>query len=142
MGGGVPPAAGSFDDRGTVVGSPGATLGQPGASDVTPSRSGGASAPGQSFPPNPPPSNRFQSPATLASVPGRVKFGPGFEIKSADEEFFLQFHDLTQADYRRGYQQGGQTPVHDTFAIPRPVVHLQRPDHPPDRLPRVVPERH
>jgi phosphate-selective porin OprO/OprP len=51
-------------------------------------------------------------------VPGAVKFGPGFEIKTNDNEFFLQFHNLTQIDYR-GYQQGGQTPVHDTFGIPR-----------------------
>ena len=47
-----------------------------------------------------------------------MKFGPGFEIKTDDEEFFFQFHNLTQFDYR-GYQQGGQSPVHDTFAVPR-----------------------
>ncbi len=110
-------AAGS-SDPGPPTGSPGAPLGQPGASNATPSRSGGASAPGQSFPPNPPPSNRFESPATLANEPGSVKFGPGFEFKTNDNEFFLQFHDLTQVDYR-GYQQGGQVPVHDTFVMPR-----------------------
>ncbi len=52
------------------------------------------------------------------SVKGNVKFGPGFEIRSDDDEYILQFHDLTQVDYR-GYLQGGQTAVHDTFAIPR-----------------------
>lgn len=88
------------------------------ASNATPSASGGPAAPGQSLPPNPKPSKRFDSPATLASVPGNFKFGPGFELRTDDEEFFLQFHNLTQIDYR-GYQQSGQTPVHDTFGIPR-----------------------
>ena len=88
------------------------------ASRVTPSASGGPSAPGQSFPPYPPPSKRFDSPATLANVPGTVKFGPGFEIRSNDDEFFFQFHNLTQFEFR-GYQQGGQAPVHDTFNVPR-----------------------
>ena len=46
------------------------------------------------------------------------KFGPGFEFKTADDEFVLQFHDLTQIEFR-GYQQGGQNPTHDTFALPR-----------------------
>jgi phosphate-selective porin OprO/OprP len=105
-------------DIGTVVGAPGAPIGEPGASAITPSQSGGASAPGQSFPPNPAPSNRFDSPATLANLSGSVKFGPGFEIRTDDEEFFFQFHNLTQVDYR-GYQQGGQNPVHDTFTMPR-----------------------
>ena len=114
---GITPSA-SGRDPGTAAGAPGADLGQPGAGNATPSRSGGASAPGQSFPPNPPPSNRFQAPATLANLPGSVKFGPGFEIKTDDNEFFLQFHDLTQFDYR-GYGQGGQNPVHDTFVMPR-----------------------
>ncbi len=88
------------------------------ASNVTPSSSGGPAAPGQSFPPNPAASKRFDSPATLDNKPGSVKFGPGFEIRSNDEEYFFQFHNLTQVDYR-GYQQGGQTPVHDTFGMPR-----------------------
>ena len=35
-----------------------------------------------------------------------------------DDEFILQFHNLTQFDYR-GYEQGGQDPVHDTFDFPR-----------------------
>jgi len=85
---------------------------------ATPSASGGAAAPGQSSPPNPPPSARFDAPTRLQDVPGRVKFGPGFEIKSNDDEYFFQFHNLTQFDYR-GYLQGGQDPVHDTFAFPR-----------------------
>ena len=106
-------------DPGTPVGRAGAPPPDgTAAGAVTPSQSGGASAPGQSLPPNPPPQNRFNSPATLASVPGSVKFGPGFEIKTDDEEFFLQFHNLTQFDYR-GYQQANQSSVHNTFALPR-----------------------
>jgi len=88
------------------------------ANMATPSAAGGAAAPGQSLPPNPPPSARFDAPTRLQDVPGRVKFGPGFEIKSNDDEYFFQFHTLSQFDYR-GYLQGGQQPVHDTFAIPR-----------------------
>ncbi|WP_422925133.1 OprO/OprP family phosphate-selective porin [Singulisphaera sp. PoT] len=88
------------------------------AANATPSQSGGAAAPGQSFPPNPPPSLRFDSPATLDNRPGKVKFGPGFEIKTDDDEFFLQFHNLTQFDYR-GYIPNNQNPIHDTFAFPR-----------------------
>lgn len=88
------------------------------ASSVTPSAIGGPSAPGQSLPPNPAPSARFDAPATLEDRPGAVKFGPGFEIKSGDDEFIFQFHNLTQFDYR-GYLPGGQATVHDTFAFPR-----------------------
>lgn len=91
--------------------------GSPG-SNVTPSASGGPSAPGQSLPPNPSPNPRFESPATLQSIKANAKFGPGFEIRTEDEEYIFQFHNLTQIDYR-GYQQGGQNPVHDTFGIPR-----------------------
>ena len=82
------------------------------------SRSGGVGVPGQSFPPVPQPQNRFDSPATLEDLPGRFRFGPGFELMTNDEEFIFQFHDLTQIDYR-GYLQGGQDPVHDTFGLPR-----------------------
>ena len=74
--------------------------------------------PGQSLPPNPSLNKRFNSPATLTNSPGAFKFGPGFELRSNDNEFFLQFHNLTQVEYR-GYQQGGQSQVHDSFAIPR-----------------------
>jgi len=88
------------------------------APNALPGASGGTGAPGQSLPPNPPPTNRFDSPAVLVNSPGKVKFGPGFEIRTDDDEFFLQFHNLTQLDYR-AYQQYNQTPVHDTFTIPR-----------------------
>lgn len=75
-------------------------------------------APGQSPPANPPASARFQTPATLDNKPSKTKFGPGFEIRTEDDEYILQFHNLTQIDYR-GYQQGGQNPVHNTFGFPR-----------------------
>jgi phosphate-selective porin OprO/OprP len=85
------------------------------------SRSGGLGVPGGSMPPTPLPKDGFNSPATLEDKPARVRFGPGFEIATIDDEFIWQFHDLTQVDYR-GYLQGGQDgtgAVYDTFAIPR-----------------------
>ena len=51
-------------------------------------------------------------------LPTRVEFGPGFQISSDDDEFQLQFHNLTQIDLRN-YTQGGQDPVHSGFSIPR-----------------------
>jgi phosphate-selective porin OprO/OprP len=91
------------------------------ATTVAPSASGGAAAPGQSLPPNPPPSARFNVPATLDSIGGNFKFGPGFELRSNDDEYIFQFHDLTQLDYRgyfpNSYGNGG--PVKDTFGFPR-----------------------
>jgi phosphate-selective porin OprO and OprP len=111
---GAAPAASSPD------GSVNAGRGDPGGLGTTaaPSASGGYLAPGQSSPPNPPPNPRFNMPYVNANYPVTGKFGPGLEFKTADEEFVLQFHNLTQIDYR-GYQQGGQTPVHDTWDIPR-----------------------
>src|SRR5262249_13352899 len=44
--------------------------------------------------------------------------GPGFEIRTDDDEYILQFHNLTQFDYR-GYLLGGQTLIKDTFIFPR-----------------------
>ena len=83
-----------------------------------PSRMGGVGAPGQSLPPNPPPSARFNAPATLPTKKAEVIFGPGFEIRSEDDEYILQFHDLTQFEYR-GYEQYDQGVVKDSFLIPR-----------------------
>lgn len=123
-------AAGA-DDDGPDGGAPGTTAtdpdapaspgsgdtGPPGAT-AEPSAMGGPGAPGQSLPPNPPPSLRFNAPATLDNRPVKAKFGPGFEFRSTDEEFILQFHDLTQFEYR-GYTNNQQRPVTDTFAFPR-----------------------
>jgi phosphate-selective porin OprO/OprP len=78
----------------------------------------GPGVPGQSFPPVPYIQPRFDIPATLENKPGHVKFGPGFEIATDDDEFIMQFHNLTQFDFR-GYLQGNQYPTHDGFGIPR-----------------------
>jgi phosphate-selective porin OprO/OprP len=88
------------------------------ATTVAPSRTGGVGAPGQSLPPNPAPSDRFDSPATLERKRSSVIFGPGFEIRSDDDEFIFQFHNLTQIEYR-GHEQYGQGSVKDSFLIPR-----------------------
>ncbi len=81
-------------------------------------RSSGAIAPGQGTPAVPPPSDKNNMPAKAFDFPLKGRFGPGFEFRTGDDEYVLQFHNLTQVDFR-GYQQGGQNPVHDTFAIPR-----------------------
>src|SRR5262249_53883442 len=73
------PAAGAATTGG-VAGTGGPDVGSP-ATAVAPSAMGAAGAPGQSLPPNPPPSARFDSPATLENKPSNVKFGPGFEIR-------------------------------------------------------------
>jgi phosphate-selective porin OprO/OprP len=88
------------------------------ATTAAPSATGGVGAPGQSLPPNPAPSTRFDSPAVLEDKKANVKFGPGFEIRSDDDEYIFQFHNLTQFEYR-GYQQYGQGAVKDSFLIPR-----------------------
>jgi phosphate-selective porin OprO/OprP len=113
------PAAGATlapgGDASAGVGAPealGGTGGQTGGSRT------GPGVPGQSFPPVPNVQPRFQVPATLDNRPGHVRFGPGFEIASDDEEFIMQFHNLTQFDFR-GYLEGNQYPVHDGFGIPR-----------------------
>lgn len=66
----------------------------------------------------PPPSPRFEMPEPIPDFPIRAHFGPGFEFKTRDDEFTLQFHNLTQFDYR-GYQQDHQTNAVDTFTFPR-----------------------
>jgi phosphate-selective porin OprO/OprP len=117
---GAPPTAPAAPTVGAPTMEPFAGAGSA-APDVpspgAPSAMGGA-APGQSLPPNPPVSARFDSPATLDHFKANAVFGPGFEIRSENDEYIWQFHDLTQFDYR-GYQQGGQTNVHDTFVFPR-----------------------
>ena len=47
-----------------------------------------------------------------------TNFGPGFQIRTKDSEYQIQFHDLLQTDARI-YQQPDQQPVHSTFVIPR-----------------------
>jgi phosphate-selective porin OprO/OprP len=48
----------------------------------------------------------------------QVRFEPAFQLRSGDDEYLLQVGNLLQFD-GRFFEQGGQTPVHDTFAIPR-----------------------
>ena len=67
----------------------------PSAASPTPSSMGGVGAPGQSLPPNPPANKRFDSPATLESKKGNVKFGPGFEIRT-DESLHEQSKPAAQ----------------------------------------------
>ncbi|MDR3619977.1 MAG: porin [Paludisphaera borealis] len=121
-----PVAAGAMGAQG-APGAPGAAGSAPGTSPLDvgvpatvaePSAAGGVGAPGQSMPPNPPPNARFNIPATLESKRANVKFGPGFEIRSDDDEYILQFHNLTQFEYR-GYQQGNHATEKDSFLIPR-----------------------
>jgi phosphate-selective porin OprO/OprP len=45
-------------------------------------------------------------------------FGQGFTITSEDEEYQIQFHDLTQLDYRQ-YNQPEMYPTHSSFGFPR-----------------------
>lgn len=66
-------------------------------------------------------SSRPDMPAPVRAAPLRAAFGPGFELKTADDEFQLQIHDLFQLD-GRFYEQGGQDPARDTFGIPRQWV--------------------
>ena len=88
--------------------------------DAIPSAAGGPLAPGQSSPPNPAPNARFQMPPTTINSPLTGRFGPGFELKTADDEFVAQWHNLTQFDGRFYVAQGpSQLPVKDTFVFPR-----------------------
>ena len=57
-------------------------------------------------------------PVPPLNIPGKVKFGPGFEISSEDGEYQVQFHNLTQLD-GRFYGQSSQVDAHQTFTFPR-----------------------
>ena len=80
-----------------------------------PGSSGGASTP-------PAPVSNIDMPAPNPSFPLKGTFGNGFQLSTEDDEFQLQFHDLTQVDYR-GIFDTPNTPLnvsdHSTFAIPR-----------------------
>ena len=86
-----------------------------GASSTT---MGGSLAPGQSITAVPAPSAKYNMPAPNRKDRLQGIFGPGFMLKTDDDEYVFQFHNLTQIDFR-GYEQGGQNPVHDSFGIPR-----------------------
>jgi len=64
------------------------------------------------------PSPRFEMPYLPRNTPAQSRWGPGFQIRSPDEEFDIQFHDLTQLD-GRFYGIPNQSPVADTFDIAR-----------------------
>ena len=76
------------------------------------------------------PSSRFDMPEPIPNIPAMTRFGPGFQIRSPDDEYDIQFHDLTQLD-GRFYGIPNQKPVTDTFTIPRQWFifsgHLSRP---------------
>jgi phosphate-selective porin OprO and OprP len=76
------------------------------------------------------PSSRFDMPEPIPDIPISSHFGPGFEFRTGDDEFNMQFHNLTQAD-GRFYGRGNQVPVSDTFAIAREWLvfsgHLTKP---------------
>lgn len=93
----------------------GTTSADPAAAPPAPS---GPLAPGQSINAVPAASPKYNMPAPARKDRLQGTFGPGFQVKTDDDEYVLQFHNLTQIDFR-GYQQGGQNPVHDTFGIPR-----------------------
>lgn len=50
--------------------------------------------------------------------PGHFAFGEGLEFESDDDEFKLQFHDLTQAEFR-GFDNRDLGVLKDQFFIPR-----------------------
>lgn len=50
-------------------------------------------------------------------MPGTVSFREGLEVRAADDFFTLEFHNLTQLDYREFSVTGDA--LHDTFIIPR-----------------------
>jgi phosphate-selective porin OprO/OprP len=56
-------------------------------------------------------------------VPGSVSFREGLEIRTPDDFFTLEFHNLTQADYREFSQTGAA--LHDNFIIPRQRWYFQ-----------------
>ena len=56
--------------------------------------------------------------AKPASVPAKVTFSEGIEFASADDEFQLAFHDLTQAEFR-GFPKADQGTLLSQFFIPR-----------------------
>ncbi len=64
------------------------------------------------------PGDKADMPAPIPDIPLRAKFGPGFQVSDANDEFVLQFHNLTQVDGR--YElQNGDSQVIDTFGLPR-----------------------
>jgi len=57
-------------------------------------------------------------PFTPKLVKGYAGVGPGFVISSEDDEYQLQFHNLSQFELRQ-YNNQNMNPTHSTFGIPR-----------------------
>lgn len=56
-------------------------------------------------------------------IPGSVSFREGLEVRSADDFFTLEFHNLSQLDYREFSNTGDA--LHDNFIIPRQRWYFQ-----------------
>jgi len=56
-------------------------------------------------------------------LPAAVQFREGLQIRSSDEFFTFEFHNLTQLDYRQFAQTGDA--LHDNFIIPRQRWYFQ-----------------
>lgn len=92
------------------------------------SRSGGAGARDNVAEPRSPDMGISGGPGSVAGkenipkdtslYPLKAEFGPGFQLHSDDNEFLLQFHNLTQADAIT-FGPGDQQPAHPGFYIPR-----------------------
>jgi phosphate-selective porin OprO/OprP len=112
---GTAPAAGP--DALTGAAASGGDVGPTGSSADFVNIGGSAAASG---PAGAQPSARFNMPGPVADYKAKVRFGPGFEIKTDDDEYNMQIHNLTMID-GRFYQQSGApgSQVTDTFNVPR-----------------------
>lgn len=64
------------------------------------------------------PQSGFAMPGPFRKLGLSTQFGNGFELKTDDDEFSFQLHDLTQFD-ARFYSNGNQQTVKDSFVFPR-----------------------
>ena len=60
----------------------------------------------------------FRGEEKVKESTAKVIFSEGLEFSSADEEFKITFHNLTQVEYR-GFPDGDQGLLHSQFFIPR-----------------------
>lgn len=58
-------------------------------------------------------------PAKLKKIPLAARWGNGFELYTQDEEYSIQFHNLTQFDYRDYGEDFGPLDPQNTFVFPR-----------------------
>jgi phosphate-selective porin OprO/OprP len=117
---GTPPAAGSAG-AGRTTGGTGVSPGVAASTaDDTAANVGGSVA--SRGPLSPAPSSRFNMPSNYPKSKLNANFGPGFEFMTDDEEYQLQFHDLTQIDYRGLWDTPRNTTAdqyESTFGLPR-----------------------